>query len=57
MTRFARGESEAAVAALRRFTHTGRPLGSKDFVGGLEKSTRRHLAPRPGGRPRKSVQM
>ena len=49
------GVSEAAIAALRRSTHTGRPLGSRNFVRGLEKSIRRRLAARPGGRPRKSV--
>jgi hypothetical protein len=35
-------------------THTGRPLGTPDFVAALEKSTLRHLAPRYGGRPIKS---
>ena len=42
----AAGESSAEVAALRQFTHTGRPLGSTAFVAGLEQSTLRLLAPR-----------
>jgi hypothetical protein len=42
---------ETAIAALRRSTHTGRPLGSPDFVSTLEKSTSRLLAPRKAGRP------
>ena len=46
----AAGESSAEVAALRQFTHTGRPLGSTAFVAGLEQSTLRLLAPRKRGR-------
>jgi hypothetical protein len=34
--------------------HTGRPLGSDAFTASIEPSTRR-LAPRKGGRPRKSA--
>ena len=44
------GESAAEVAALRQFTHTGRPLGSAAFVADLEQSTFRLLAPRKKGR-------
>jgi putative transposase len=47
----AAGEPETAIDALRRSTHTGRPLGSPDFVSILEKSTSRLLAPRKAGRP------
>jgi len=47
------GESDAELQALRRCTHTGRPLGSPEFVGSLERQTRRRLAPQKGGRPRK----
>jgi putative transposase len=47
------GESQNALAALRRCTYTGRPLGTTDFVTALEKSTLRLLAPRKGGRPKK----
>lgn len=46
-------ESGAEVTALRHSTHTGRPLGSPDFVAALEKLTSRPLAPRKGGRPKK----
>ena len=46
----AAGESSAEVAALRQFTHTGRPLGSTAFVAGLEQSTLRLLALRKRGR-------
>jgi hypothetical protein len=51
----AAGESEADLAALRQCTHTGRPLGSPEFIEALEKSMRRHLAPQKGGRPEKPV--
>ena len=37
--------------AVRQCTHTGRPLGSKEFVHALEQETGRLLAPRKGGRP------
>jgi len=47
------GDSHADLTALRQRTHTGRPLGSAEFVAALEKSTFRHLAPSKGGRPRK----
>ena len=43
--------SDAEVAELRRSTHTGRPLGSAEFVAALEALTSRPLAPRKGGRP------
>jgi putative transposase len=53
-TRFlADAEPAADVTALRHSTHTGRPLGSPDFVAALEKLTSRPLAPRKGGRPKK----
>lgn len=39
--------------ALRRNTHTGRPLGTSDFVRDLERRLSRPLVPRPGGRPRR----
>jgi putative transposase len=47
-------ESPTELTALRHCTHTGRPLGTPDFVAALEKSTLRLLAPRKGGRPKKS---
>jgi putative transposase len=48
------GESPTDLEALRQCTHTGRPLGTPDFVASLEQSTLRQLAPRKGGRPKKS---
>jgi len=44
---------EADADAIRRNTHTGRPLGAPDFVAGLERTLRRRLAPGKGGRPPK----
>jgi putative transposase len=49
----AAGESPAHATALRQYTHTGRPLGSAEFVAGLEASTLRALTPRKAGRPKK----
>jgi REP-associated tyrosine transposase len=43
------------AAMLRRSTHSGRPLGSEDFVRHVERETGRTLAPRKGGRPRKAA--
>ena len=40
---------------IRGATHTGRPLGSGDFVRGLEIALGRRLAPQPGGRPSKNA--
>lgn len=42
------------LSALRLSTHTGRPLGSTEFVAALEALTLRALAPRKGGRPKRS---
>lgn len=47
------GETESALAAIRQCTHTGRPLGTTEFVKRLEETTRRQLAPGKGGRPAK----
>jgi putative transposase len=49
----AAGESQTDVSQLRQCTHTGRPLGTSEFVAALEQSTLRRLAPRRGGRPKK----
>ena len=49
------GETASELDALRRCTHTGRPLGSAEFVEALEQNTQRRLAPQKGGRPRKPV--
>lgn len=47
------GESEAELLVIRRCTHTGRPLGTAEFVRRLEERTQRRLAPQKGGRPRR----
>ena len=44
-------ESESEMRELRQNTHTGRPLGSRDFVGEIEEATHRRLVPSKGGRP------
>jgi putative transposase len=51
----AEGESASDVTALRQYTHTGRPLGSAEFVAALEHSTLRPLIPRKAGRPKKPI--
>jgi putative transposase len=38
------GESESKLVVIRRYTHTGRPLGDVEFVRALEKETKRPLA-------------
>ncbi len=48
----AAGASESELRAIRKSTHTGRPLGEDAFVGELEEATHRVLAPRKGGRPK-----
>jgi putative transposase len=48
-------ESASDVATLRLYTHTGRPLGSEEFVADLEHSTLRPLIPRKAGRPKKRL--
>ena len=37
------GEMESTLAVIRQRTHTGRPLGSAEFIHGLEKETQRRL--------------
>lgn len=46
-------DSPTELALLRRFTHTGRPLGTAEFVAGLEAAILRPLAAKKGGRPKK----
>jgi putative transposase len=48
------GVSAEAYEMLRRHERTGRPLGSKSFVTGLETTLSRILNPQKGGRPKKS---
>jgi hypothetical protein len=50
----AAGEMESKLKEIRRCTHTGRPLGSAEFVQALERSMKRRLAPQKGGRPPKA---
>ena len=45
------GGSESENMAVRQSTHTGRPLGTEEFVHELEELTKRPLVPRKGGRP------
>ncbi len=48
-------DAAADNEAIRQCTHTGRPLGTSEFVEALEKIMERSLAPKKGGRPEKSV--
>jgi putative transposase len=48
---FLRVGGDADADAIRRNTHTGRPLGSVEFVQRLEEMLGRRLAPQRGGRP------
>ncbi len=50
----AAGETESKLTEIRRCTHTGRPLGSAEFVEALEGTMKRRLAPQKGGRPPKA---
>ena len=47
------GATESEIETFRQCTHTGRPLGTEEFVDELEQRTKRRLAPRKGGRPAK----
>jgi putative transposase len=49
----AAGQSESEKKAMRDCTHTGRPLGTDEFIHELEVAAKRPLAPRKGGRPAK----
>jgi hypothetical protein len=48
------GESESRLAVIRQRTHTGRPLGSAEFVHSMEKVAQRRLAPQKRG-PREKI--
>jgi putative transposase len=48
-------ESASELAAIRMSTHTGRPLGTVEFVHALERSTRRPLAPQKRGRRPRTI--
>ena len=47
------GVTESDMVSIRRCTYTGRPLGTAEFIKELEQKTRRRLALRKGGHPRK----
>jgi len=49
------GETESEILSMRQSTHTGRPLGTEEFVRDMEKATERTLAPQKGGRPSKAI--
>lgn len=49
----AAGSREGEAEAIRESTHTGRPLGTPEFIEQLERTSGRHLAPQKGGRSRK----
>jgi putative transposase len=50
-----RGEAESDLEAVRQCTHTGRPLGSAEFIRELEGTTNRRLTRAKGGRPVKAI--
>jgi putative transposase len=50
----AAGESESRLAVIRQRTHTGRPLGSAEFIQSMEQITQRRLAPQKRG-PREKL--
>jgi len=52
-TFLATGETESELATIRQCTHTGRPLGTREFIGSLEREMHRSLAAQKRGRPRK----
>jgi hypothetical protein len=47
------GAPDSEVAAVRRATTTGEPLGSTDFLEGLERQAGRRLRVQERGRPRR----
>ena len=50
-----RAESEQELRAIRQATYSGRPLGSKQFIAGLEEKLGRKLEARLGGRTKEMV--
>ncbi len=47
----AHAEAALEIAAIRRCTHSGRPLGDEEFIENLEKMTQRPLRAKKAGRP------
>jgi putative transposase len=52
-TFLAAGETDSELTTIRQCTHTGRPLGTREFVVSLEHEMHRTLAAQKRGRPRK----
>jgi len=50
------GAASCDEESVRVATHTGRPIGSNQFVNDLEKQLGRRLQPQIGGRPKKQMQ-
>jgi hypothetical protein len=48
------GKTESKLAAIRHRTHTGRPLGTAEFIRALENETMRRLAPQKRGPQKKT---
>jgi len=48
------GVTESQLAAIRRSTYSGRPLGSQEFTRTLEKETKRRLVPQKRGPKKKT---
>jgi putative transposase len=48
------GVTESQLAAIRRSTYSGRPLGSQEFTHTLEKETKRRLVPQKRGPKKKT---
>lgn len=46
-------DTEEELAAIRECTHTGRPLGTAEFVAAMEAATQRCLTPQKRGRRKK----
>ena len=46
-------DQDAEAQRIRHSTHTGRPLGAMPFIREMERTLRRILTPRKGGRPPK----
>ena len=47
------GDLEEETARIRECTHTGRPLGTAEFIAAVEAATERSLTPQKGGRPKR----
>ena len=50
---FLAAASQREIKEIRDCTSNGRPLGSAEFIAGLEETLQRQLQPKKGGRPKK----